>query len=435
MQAVRPVVTSQRARALRITVANVSSAYQPQAGESVAVQNGAATSPPLTNFEQMMREVFNPTTPGRRSDWTEVEGNWVLRPPSLCEPEAVVHFLGDAWVGAAPQLAYRLFLEALASRNVLVIATPYATGFDHLRVSDEVHFKFDRCIKELGHDVSRLPVYGVGHALGALLHMLVSARFSGSRAGNALISFSNQPATDSIPFLSPIIAPGTRLLGSVLTQVASSPFRPTLESATETFRDISPSPLRQLMPMLEQLTPMYMDVAQGRQEFSPSPEEAKSMITNYYSVPRNLILRFRSDKMDESMELATMLQGSATISNRLDITMRSLQGDHVRPLHQAFVDLPSPVAKVANQAVAATGGILEQAAEMATRMGAVPASDLLEELSKGVTGAASAFGGQVGGPVTDDVQELADEVAAWMGVGHVVVMGNKALPAAMAVGQ
>jgi hypothetical protein len=34
--------------------------------------------------------------------------------------EAVVHFLGGAFVGAAPQLSYRLFLEGLAARGVLV---------------------------------------------------------------------------------------------------------------------------------------------------------------------------------------------------------------------------------------------------------------------------------------------------------------------------
>lgn len=42
--------------------------------------------------------------------------------------EAVVHFLGGAFVGAAPQLAYRLFLESLASRGVLVGAGPGFVG-------------------------------------------------------------------------------------------------------------------------------------------------------------------------------------------------------------------------------------------------------------------------------------------------------------------
>ncbi len=61
----------------------------------------------------------------------------------------MVHFLGAAFVGAAPQLSYRLFLEALAGRGVLVVATPYGTSFDQLRIADEVQYKFDRCQKVL----------------------------------------------------------------------------------------------------------------------------------------------------------------------------------------------------------------------------------------------------------------------------------------------
>jgi hypothetical protein len=36
---------------------------------------------------------------------------------------------------------------------------------------------------------------------------------------------------------------------------------------------------------------------------------------------------------------------------------------------------------------------------------------------------------QPSGPSTSSAQELADEVAAWMGVGDVVVKGRRALPA------
>lgn len=35
-------------------------------------------------------------------------------------PKAIVHFIGGAFVGAAPQLSYRALLEALAARGVLV---------------------------------------------------------------------------------------------------------------------------------------------------------------------------------------------------------------------------------------------------------------------------------------------------------------------------
>lgn len=48
---------------------------------------------------------------------------------------------------------------------------------------------------------------------------------------------------------------------------------------------------------------------------------------------------------------------SSAISSSLDLSLRTLDGDHIRPMAQALVDLPPEVARVANQA-AATGGTL-----------------------------------------------------------------------------
>lgn len=67
----------------------------------------------------MIASNFNNIQPGLRGDWTEVEGNWILRPLQGAAT-AVVHFLGGAFVGAAPQLTYRLLLESLAARGVMV---------------------------------------------------------------------------------------------------------------------------------------------------------------------------------------------------------------------------------------------------------------------------------------------------------------------------
>jgi hypothetical protein len=36
--------------------------------------------------------------------------------------------------------------------------------------------------------------------------------------------------------------------------------------------------VRQVVPLLEQLTPIYLDIATGTQEFSPPPEESRSII-------------------------------------------------------------------------------------------------------------------------------------------------------------
>ena len=45
-------------------------------------------------------------------------------------------------------------------------------------------------------------------------------------------------------------------------------------------RDAGASPplVKQLVPILEQLTPIYMDVANGTQEFNPPPEETRRII-------------------------------------------------------------------------------------------------------------------------------------------------------------
>ena len=105
--------------------------------------------------------------------------------------------------------------------------------------------------------------------------------------------------------------------------------RSTVEAITDTMRGLSPSLVRQILPLVEQLTPIYMDVAQGRQEFSPAPEETSKLIRNYYNVNRNLLLRFQDDSIDETIELASLLQSSSAISSRLDVTVRTLPGEQL----------------------------------------------------------------------------------------------------------
>lgn len=51
---------------------------------------------------------------------------------------------------------------------------------------------------------------------------------------------------------------------------------------TDALRGLSPGLVKQLLPIFDQLTPIYMDVAQGRQEFSPTPDETAQMLRNYY---------------------------------------------------------------------------------------------------------------------------------------------------------
>ena len=89
---------------------------RPQGGTTAIVPRNQQ-SDAFGTVETRVASTFN--QPGGRDDWQQVGGAWVLRPKSG-RPKAVVHFVGGAFVGAAPQLTYRLLLELLAAKQLLV---------------------------------------------------------------------------------------------------------------------------------------------------------------------------------------------------------------------------------------------------------------------------------------------------------------------------
>ncbi len=146
---------------------------------------------------------------GKVGNWEYVHENWVLRPQSTDEvPRAVLHFLGGALVGASPHITYRYFLERLAEKGFLVIATPYQLSFDHLQTCDDVITKFENMAPSIARQYGALPVVGIGHSCGALLQLLITSLFPDTpRAGNALLSFNNKPVTEAVPFFEEVFAP------------------------------------------------------------------------------------------------------------------------------------------------------------------------------------------------------------------------------------
>jgi hypothetical protein len=78
----------------------------------------------------------------------------------------------------------------------------------------------------------------------------------------------------------------------------------------------------------------------------------------FADIPRNLLLRFRDDSLDDSNGLAALLQGSPQVAEVLDLSVRTLHGDHLRPLQQMVVDLPPDLARLANNIVYAGGDAL-----------------------------------------------------------------------------
>ncbi|GBF82086.1 DUF1350 family protein [Aphanothece sacrum] len=211
-------------------------------------------------------------------EWQEISGSFVLVPRN---PVAIIHFLGGAFVGTAPNFTYRWLLEQLGKEGYGVVATPFVNTFDHLAIARSVLNRFENIIDRLQTNnivgQGYLPIYGIGHSMGCKLHLLIGSLFSVQRSGNILISFNNYPVKRAIPFLEQIDVDNSLNL-----------------------------------------------------EFTPSPEETKLIITKSYDIRRNLLIKFSKDNIDETNILNPILQERFTNM----VVLRTLSGNHLTPLGQ-----------------------------------------------------------------------------------------------------
>jgi len=209
--------------------------------------------------------------------WQEISGSWLLVPQ---RPVAIVHFLGGAFVAAAPHLTYRWLLEHLARAGYLVVATPFVNTFDHEALAEEVLITFDQALTYLHRRVlaSPLPIFGLGHSMGCKVHLLINSLWEVERQGNIYLSFNNYPARRSIPFLEQAV----------------------------------------------QFTPAF-DV-----EFRPSPEATLDLIDQQYPVAHNLLIKFRNDTIDQTRPLSEVLIRRFPHHSEVEI----LPGSHTTPIAQ-----------------------------------------------------------------------------------------------------
>jgi hypothetical protein len=90
-----------------------------EGGASSGAASADSRAPPA-GFANLEKMIVSQLGGGPGGEWKELEGCWVLYPPEGATPRCLVHFIGGSFVGAAPQLAYRPLLEALAARGALV---------------------------------------------------------------------------------------------------------------------------------------------------------------------------------------------------------------------------------------------------------------------------------------------------------------------------
>lgn len=212
--------------------------------------------------------------------WSQQGSLWTLEPQQhSCK--GLIEFIGGSYLAATPHLSYRRLLESLAQRGWRIHAWSYVPGFDHQAQATEAWQAFRRHRERQGLELQSERAYGddtlkllrVGHSLGCKLHLLAP---DAGRQGHGLVAlaFNNFSAERSIPLLSE--------LGQQFG---------------------------------------------FRSEFSPSPSETLRIISQTWRQPRNLLVRFRRDELDQSTRLLEALRECR--SDRSELV--ELAGDHLTP--------------------------------------------------------------------------------------------------------
>lgn len=317
--------------------------------------------------------LFDLESIGLSGRWEEVGGNFLLRPPEGVEVKAVLHFLGGAFVGAAPHITYGYLLNGLAEEGFVVVATPYPIGFDYLEVCDGILERFEQAALPLAQQYGPLPVIGIGHSLGALLQLLITCLFPDTpRAANALLSFNNKPAKQAVPGFEELVIPLVSALlaeGSPQLQIAEALWASRINFAN-IVEDIAASPLaplavekeliplaRQALELVEQVPPLLRQLADGAREFTPNPEETKEVVKRMYRARRTLVVRFNNDSLDESEDVREIIQAGKTLLRMrrpmvdMELRYETLKGSHITPLAQDLY-IPPPIASNVNNCAA-----------------------------------------------------------------------------------
>lgn len=314
------------------------------------------------------------STIGIAGKWKEKYGNFVIRPDAessynkgnedgvLNQPLGVIHFLGGAFVGAAPHLTYRYLLEGLADAGYIVVATPYRLDFDYVEICDTILSKFDRVAVELAQEFGAVPVVGLGHSCGALLQTLVTSLFPDApRAANVLVSFNNRPARDAIPGFDEVVVPFSNAVAGDNDQArnlwsVAANVRQRFDSAVNAYARSPLSPkfvgtelvplLNQGLEVLDQVPGILESIAQGSEEFTPTPADTKEACRRMYRARSTLLIKFDDDNLDESSEVESTLKEANTIMRmkrpmvEMDVKLSVIEGTHLTPLSQTFIPGP-----------------------------------------------------------------------------------------------
>lgn len=214
--------------------------------------------------------------------WRQRGALWCLRSSGVSR--GLIEFIGGSYLAATPQVSYGRLLECLARRGWQIHAWSYVPGFDHQLQANDAWREFrqerQRWLEATTATGGVMPpladpsaVLRLGHSLGCKLHLLAPDGGRGC-GGLAALAFNNFSAERSVP-----------LLAEMGQQFGF------------------------------------------RSEFSPSPAETLRLVSGQYRQPRNLLVRFDRDALDQSGRLLAALRQRPDDAT----TLLECGGDHLTP--------------------------------------------------------------------------------------------------------
>jgi len=281
----------------------------------------------------------------------------VLVPNTDRKVRGIVHFIGGAGLSSTPRAAYAPLLEDIsAATDCVVITTPIPVSLDHISLSKMAATSFTQVKTEFlpqvfaqrANSVSdlsvfALPVFGLGHSLGAKLHVIMGSDsdtrgLGGVRVANLLVSYNNFSAEKSIPALSQL-RDGIRFLGMNFDSFSSN----TNSNTLNMFKNVAQQVLGSMKNSglvnesvwkgISQQLDALRDLRKENAEFIPSPIELENLVLSKYAIFNNLVVQFQGDQIDQSERLVEQIQSrfqeNANTGTR--VVMRTLAGTHLTP--------------------------------------------------------------------------------------------------------
>lgn len=201
--------------------------------------------------------------------WRQLGSVWMALPP---QPVGIIQFIGGNGLAVQPQWSYQRLLRAFETQGWGVMAWAYRLSLDHQQQADQAFLDLEQVLRQ-EPGLVRLPLLRVGHSLGCKLLLLAPDGGMGC-GGAAMLAFNNYPAGRAIPLVN-------RLGPSLGLTV----------------------------------------------DFNPPPRRTMELVAERYRQPRNLLVRFRDDAIDQSPRLHAGLQARSGDQSQLVV----LPGKHTAP--------------------------------------------------------------------------------------------------------